>query len=701
MSPSPDGETPIIMDYNGANNSYNRPLDESLIRELPQLQNLRIAPLRHPVSSRGLSVPSPLEPNASGVRESKASSAAVSSGSAGSHTNLPTVTELSNTTQTKKNDDSMLNLEPPPKPILPAFVNLRALERFPYSSFDEDSHLARKRRRLDVHPDAFGEHLQLPIPQQQKEQRPPPFGPFAILNGLNEPPPNAALLPPIEAGSITHLLSKPTKDDAVVEPALLTNNNTTESHASERREGRIEEILASPVDNRAGHADQNTVEDSYRNKVRANKSSGEQHTKDTRPDKGAPPPAEKSPQPPSPKTRGRSRKNLRKWTEEETRDLLRGVIKCGIGNWTAILAQPELKFNKRSASNLKDRYDMTIESIAFFVLLRNSTKTSFFQPKGSAFAVHGHIGMSHSQGFSFKLSSDSDRAADPNEATRQVRDKLAEAIQRTEAEGDAAAKVHLLHPQSSNSRSDRNWSEVRPVLQTNDSSSSGCSLATIRTDTSTSESGIGYSSSRTISNESVSTLASLVVTEPPHTVKPRRRARRPFTSAEDEALVKGYAVHGFQWTLIQQDKRLNLCHRRATDLRDRFRTKFPHAYREGGSISGNSLQPETQNPNPTDEPSQATGTKRSRKAERRSASVHHGKADSVHRTDSAMPGPSGSAFPRHVPAPQGLSENSMTSASSAGPSFPFHLDGHSATTSNTEAPWTDNTLAPMVWDDIP
>lgn len=367
MSPNPDGETPIIMDYNGANNFHNRPLEESLIRELPQLQNLRIAPLRHPVSSHSLSAPSPLEPNASGVRESKASSAAVSSGSAGSHTNLPTVTEPSNTTQTKKNDDSMLNLEPPPKPILPAFVNLRALERFPYSSFDEDSHLARKRRRLDIHPDAFGEHLQLPIPQQQKEQRPPPFGPFAILNGLNEPPPNAALLPPIEAGSITHLLSKPTKDDAVVEPALLTNNNTTESHASERREGRIEEILASPVGSRAGNADQNTVEESLRNRVRASKSDSE-HTKDTGPDKGAPPPAEKSPQPPSPKTRGRSRKNLRKWTEEETRDLLRGVIKCGIGNWTAILAQPELKFNKRSASNLKDRYDMTIESIAFFFL---------------------------------------------------------------------------------------------------------------------------------------------------------------------------------------------------------------------------------------------------------------------------------------------------------------------------------------------
>lgn len=83
-------------------------------------------------------------------------------------------------------------------------------------------------------------------------------------------------------------------------------------------------------------------------------------------------------------------------------------------------------------------------------------------------------------------------------------------------------------------------------------------------------------------------------------IKSKRRSRRPFTPAEDEALLKGYAVHGFQWTLIQQDKHLNLSHRRATDLRDRFRTKFPNAYREGGSVSGGSigsLQRENSNEN--------------------------------------------------------------------------------------------------------
>lgn len=180
-----------------------RPLDESLLRELPQL-SLRIAPLREPVSSRTLSVPSPLEPNASGTRDSNNISNSNSKNGkipANAKTGLPTVTEFLNAARIKKTEpsaDSQSNVERLPKPILPAFVNLRALEKFPFSSsFDDDALQGpRKRRRRDPQADSFSEHLQLPIPQAQKEQRPPPFGPFAILNGLNEPPPNAALLHP-------------------------------------------------------------------------------------------------------------------------------------------------------------------------------------------------------------------------------------------------------------------------------------------------------------------------------------------------------------------------------------------------------------------------------------------------------------------------------------------------------------------------
>lgn len=338
-----------------------RPLDESLLRELPQLP-LRIAPLREPVSSRTLSIPSPLEPNASGARDSSTISKTAPSGGTLPNTKagLPTVKEFLNAARTKKTEpattDPQSNVEPPPKPILPAFVNLRALERFPFSSsFDDDAlHGPRKRRRLDLQAESFSEHLQLPIPQAQKEQRPPPFGPFAILNGLNEPPPNAALLPPIEAGSsISQLLTKPSqRTGAAVDAGNSIAKNgtigtTVEGQAIERREARIEELLDATLDDKTNdddHDHDNVQQVNQYDNPDASRS--EQETD----------PLQENEAPMSPKTRGRSRKNLRKWTDEETTALLRGVVKCGIGNWTAILAQPELKFNKRTASNLKDRY---------------------------------------------------------------------------------------------------------------------------------------------------------------------------------------------------------------------------------------------------------------------------------------------------------------------------------------------------------
>lgn len=343
-----------------------RPLDESALRELPQL-SLRIAPLREPVSSRTLSGPSPLEPNASRARETKNIPKANNNGEAASaKAGLPTVTEFLNAARTKTTDppaDSPSSVERPPRPILPAFVNLRALEKFPFStSFDDGAPQGtRKRRRLDHQADSFSEHLQLPIPQAQKEQRPPPFGPFAILNGLNEPPPNAAFLPPIEVGSnISQLLTKPSGGNADIDAGLPNSSHgaSTDGQTVEKRGARIEEMLRTSLS-----VDEPDARNYNDEKV--------QNTNTGEPDKIAPlsreadpsqphsplPSAPKEETPISPKTRGRSRKNLRRWTDEETTTLLRGVVKCGIGNWTAILAQPELEFNQRTASNLKDRYE--------------------------------------------------------------------------------------------------------------------------------------------------------------------------------------------------------------------------------------------------------------------------------------------------------------------------------------------------------
>ncbi|KAJ5248297.1 hypothetical protein N7489_002375 [Penicillium chrysogenum] len=648
-----------------------RPLDESLLRELPQL-SLRIAPLREPVSSRTLSVPSPLEPNASGARDSNnISNSNSNSGKiqANAKEGLPTVTEFLNAARIRKTElsaDSQSNVERPPRPILPAFVNLRALEKFPFSSsFDDDALQGpRKRRRRDPQPDSFSEHLQLPIPQAQKEQRPPPFGPFAILNGLNEPPPNAALLPPIEAGSnISQLLNKPSRGDAAADSGTSVSAHAaiSDGQPAERRDTRLEDILRTSL-NADGDHDQN---DNVENVQSTNPVDPDEialavrEAEKLKDSKESPlPPAADAPM--SPKTRGRSRKNLRKWSEEETTNLLRGVIKCGIGNWTAILAQPELKFNQRTASNLKDS------------------------------------------------------ASDPDLAAKQLHDTLANSLLKAKAEGsdESPSKLHLSHLIPSNF--EPNFGAGSPACNPQEPliSSTASDTDPRGSTTAQSQSPSSGNSTPALSSKSRTTLASLGIPEP-HVSRTKRRSRRPFTAAEDEALLKGYAVHGFQWTLIQQDSRLNLSHRKATDLRDRFRTKFPHAYRDGGSVSGKALTSQNQ----AQESAVGTSTPRPHAGTEQSPSKAY--AMTPTQTPATTPRTSVSRG-RHAatpsqsnpaqidpallpPPPQGFLEHSMylPPAAAAG-ALSFSLDDGPGTgaSSAVETPWEDNTLAPMIWDEL-
>lgn len=45
-----------------------------------------------------------------------------------------------------------------------------------------------------------------------------------------------------------------------------------------------------------------------------------------------------------------------KWTNAETKQLLQGVARFGIGNWTKILRCPDYEFGRRTALDLKDRF---------------------------------------------------------------------------------------------------------------------------------------------------------------------------------------------------------------------------------------------------------------------------------------------------------------------------------------------------------
>ncbi|KAK4124959.1 hypothetical protein N657DRAFT_643736 [Parathielavia appendiculata] len=57
-----------------------------------------------------------------------------------------------------------------------------------------------------------------------------------------------------------------------------------------------------------------------------------------------------------PKPKRRPMKPRRKWTEEETNNLLLGVSRHGVGRWTTILEDPDFQFNDRTAGDLKDRF---------------------------------------------------------------------------------------------------------------------------------------------------------------------------------------------------------------------------------------------------------------------------------------------------------------------------------------------------------
>lgn len=317
---------------------------------LPQIQdhhaqhrNLRIPPLRDAVPSRSITNPSPLEPNTTGAQEPP--NVPRAGGLTGNPpSELPTLEDFLHAARSKSfmdsSPESLLNPEPPPKTILPAFINLRAVEKLPYASFDEE--VPRKRRRMDVNGDVFGEHLQLPVPQNQKEKKRPPFGPLTILNGLNEPPPNAAMFPPIEPDAIHQILTRPTRSTPPPTEAIPWEVDQRQWEPDVETTG-----------------DRDEVEQRVETEKRASVDKGSEAQKDGEPKQGERcerKTGESDGEPAVPTANGRPRKKLRKWTEEETNDLLRGVVKCGIGNWTTILAQPELKFNKRSAANLKDRF---------------------------------------------------------------------------------------------------------------------------------------------------------------------------------------------------------------------------------------------------------------------------------------------------------------------------------------------------------
>ncbi|WYZ39189.1 hypothetical protein EsH8_III_001103 [Colletotrichum jinshuiense] len=276
----------------------------------PQLAHADLPPLRL-AFSRPSERPFPLEPETSHREEKTRGPSLATSHGAPPPTSGAVVDDAFPTRESRKEEDTAVD-----RGAVSSTANLqlrlllgeerdttdssfslsKILDEVPDS---KDDTATKKRHRTITAKDDF---VQLPQPVKKQKPIQPQVMPAMppIINGLHEPPPDAALFPPIASNDFNEPENnqlKPLRDFAPV---------------SEEKEA-----------DKSAEVELTTTKTS--------KSGGG-------------------------KTRKKAMKPRRKWSEAETNHLLLGVNRHGVGKWTDILADPDFNFNDRTAGDLKDRF---------------------------------------------------------------------------------------------------------------------------------------------------------------------------------------------------------------------------------------------------------------------------------------------------------------------------------------------------------
>jgi hypothetical protein len=175
---------------------------------------------------------------------------------------------------------------------------------------------------------------QLPAKTAERARIPP------LLQGLHQPPPlppSGRLFPPITDGASGF--------EQDIRDRIQSANASQEARIKRKRDdeskrsvepGELNEIRDENDEKEREEAPSSTL---VQNAVQETTSSLEI--------------SEKAPQAATKNPKGRKRK---RWSDEETRDLLLGVSRFGIGKWKRILHCPDYKFEGRTAVDLKDRF---------------------------------------------------------------------------------------------------------------------------------------------------------------------------------------------------------------------------------------------------------------------------------------------------------------------------------------------------------
>ncbi|KAJ0123193.1 myb dna-binding domain-containing protein [Diaporthe amygdali] len=333
----------------------------------------------------------------------------------------------------------------------------------------DDASTKKRQRAVTIKDDIM--HLPQPLKKQKSAQNIVP----PIINGLYEPPPNAAVFPPI---------------------ALEDNENASNIHP-------IKEFTTNVMPN-------------------VEQDASERAAPPAQQDQTATPEADKA----SAKVKRKAAKPRRKWSEEETRDLLLGVNKYGVGKWTSILDDPVYNFNGRTAGDLKDR---------FRTCCPDELRVSHSKSKES-------------------LNQEACASAPPAEPKLKSKTKTALLLEDILADPE--------EPQASSWEKENDQcapsSQAQSAQQDSDSTTKPKKSRAHR--------------------KKLEDLQKMGIHGP--FKKSHRRERRPFTQQDDDQILEGLQMYGPAWTKIQRDPRFDLSSRQPTDLRDRVRNKYPDTYKQ-------------------------------------------------------------------------------------------------------------------------
>lgn len=360
---------------------------------------------------------------------------------------------------------------------------------------------SKKRSQIDSHKDDF---VQLPQPPPKKQKAPKQVVPPIII-GLFEPPPNAALFPPIASSAFHDSHGRNT-----------LNVNVPAGDEKERAAGNLTEVrnhaisklrLNAPINNEL---------------LKGHMSAGSKGSGKAIPQM-------------LPTTAPR-----KKWSKEETNQLLLGVHKHGIGKWKLILNDSSFRFNGRSPADLKDRF----------------------------------------------------RTCCPAELREQLKNGGGRSTDASVTPPKLAEETASHNPRSMSSILIENILIDPALLPPPNPSSNSWPVSPERAPQSKSRAH----------RRNLSDLESLGISGSLPFRKSERRERRRFTEEEDKNILAGYSKYGPQWIKIQSDPELGLKDRRSTDLRDRFRNRWKGVYEsltsgEGSSRAGSMTKSSTSGKN--------------------------------------------------------------------------------------------------------